>query len=275
MMDSLLQPLMAVLIYPGALLSLGLSLLAGRVLMGGGSGGRALGGLGVALRDRGGLPYAIAVALGLIALSLLPWPPISGAGFAQRDAWLLWSVVEAGSLLALLPGLLQPSVVARPALRAVQLGISGRLPIWVALGVISQIGGRAMLPPTAAQVLAALATLLALPAAAGMPPFGPGMFDSGIGSADESVLDDRQAALLRWARRLHAIFWLALVATVYLPLPALQWWVDLLLRLLVVIALAALVRASRGLAVNRTLPSALRWCWWVALPCAVAALFLV
>ena len=43
------------------------------------------------------------------------------------------------------------------------------------------------------------------------------------------------------------------------------------MRLGLIIALAALVRVSQGRFVNLTLPTALHWCWWLALPCALVA----
>jgi hypothetical protein len=188
----------------------------------------------------------------------------------------LWSVVEVGALLLVLPGLLAARPDAsRAAVREAQLGLSGRLPIWVALAAVSFLSSAAApFPPNRARLVAALATVLAVPAAAGWPPFGTSMptLQSGlIAAPGEHWLGDEDAALFRWARRLQAIFWLALVATVYVPLPRLEWWLELALRLLVIAGLAALVRGSRGLFVNRTLPAALRWCWLLALPIALLA----
>jgi hypothetical protein len=80
--------------------------------------------------------------------------------------------------------------------------------------------------------------------------------------------------LLELNGRVQTIFWLALLATVLVPLPRVDPWIELLLRSGILIAGAALVRAARGRFVTATMPVALRWCWWMALPCAVAALLL-
>jgi hypothetical protein len=159
--------------------------------------------------------------------------------------------------------------------REAQLGLSGRLPIWVGLSVALEVhspSNAAVFPPRAAFGLAALAALLALPAAAGWPPFGyAAIRNAAPALAGDYLLDDKQAALARWTRRLQSIFWLALLATIFVPLPPLAWWSELLIRLGLIIALAALVRGSQGRFVNLTLPTALHWCLWLALPCALVA----
>ncbi len=60
----------------------------------------------------------------------------------------------------------------------------------------------------------------------------------------------------------------------FVPLPPLAWYGELLMRIAVVAGLALIVTVVEGLLVNRTQPAALRWCWWLALPCAVAAVVL-
>jgi uncharacterized protein YhhL (DUF1145 family) len=211
---------------------------------------------------------------------MLPWP----APWAPRrdfDLWLVWGIVEASALASVLPGLLSSSTTSsRAAVREAQLGFSGRLPIWLAaastLLVRNQAGAPRSIPLASAVVIAALAALLALPAAAGWPPFGTVVLGRGA-TATSSVdeLSDQEAALAGWARRLLSIVWIALLATVFVPLPPLSWWAELLMRLGLIVAIASIARGLSGLAVQRTLPTALRWCWWIVLPLALAAVALL
>lgn len=268
--------LLSMLVYPGLLLALLLALGVGRVLGGPATGGRAFDGFRDALAGRGPLGSAASAVLALIALTQLSWPAAPWQTAGAPRPWLLWALVEGSSITALLPGLASalPSV-SRAAVREAQLGLSGRLPAWIGLAVALQARANYGAENLPALVLALSAALLALPAAAGWPPFGaliPGQGAS-FGSG-ETWLDDRAAALARWARRLRSIFWLAFVATVLAPLPPLPWWTQLLMRFALVIALAAIMRGLQGSLVNRTLPAALRWCWWLALPLAILAVAL-
>jgi hypothetical protein len=120
--------------------------------------------------------------------------------------------------------------------------------------------------------MAALAAVLAFPAAAVWAPFGYEPFGN---SGALPALQPEDAALAAWAQRLRTIFWLALFATVFVPLPPLGWWIALPVRLGLLAGMAAIVRGMEGLFVNRSLPRALRWCWYLALPCALAAIVLV
>ena len=276
MMDNLLRDAFSLLIYPGLLTTLLLSLLVGRLLGGPASGGRAFGAVGAALRGRASLRHVVAPALALIAIGSLPWPTLPWQAQARLDPWRLWALVEASSLAIILPGLAsQSSLASRAAAREAQIGVSGRLPIWIGVSVVATAAGSGR-SAAFAIALAAGAALLAAPAAAGWRPFGgvaPGPDTTDAPS--QGVSTGSQAALAHWTRRLLAVFWLALLATVFVPLPALAWWMALPLRLLIMLPLAAIARGSQGRFVNHTLPSALRWCWWAALPCAVAAVVLL
>jgi hypothetical protein len=270
------RTIFALLFYPGLLTSVLLALVVGRVLGGPASGGRAVAGLADAMAARGPIAHAAAVFLILLALGRLPWPGLPWQSRVAVDPWMLWGLVEGSAAAAVLPGLAAAApTVSRAAVREAQLGLSGRLPIWIGLSVALEARGPSnatVFPPRAAFGLAALAALLALPAAAGWPPFGyAATRNAAPALASDYPLDDKQAALARWTRRLQSIFWLALLAIVFVPLPPLRWWSELLMRLGLIIALAALVRVSQGRFVNLTLPTALRWCWWLALPCALVA----
>ena len=275
-MGNVLLNAFSLLLYPGLLASLILSLLVGRLLEGPASGGRALRALGNALRGRASLSYIIAPALALIAIGSLPWPALPWQSPVRLEPWRLWALAEGSALAVILSGMASSSsLISRAAAREAQLGVSGRLPIWIGVAVVSAAPVDARLT-AASLALAGLAALLAAPAAAGWPPFGGApLGPSSPYVPAQGVAADGPVALAQWARRLQAIFWLALLATVFVPLPALPWWVALPLRLLIMVALASIARGTRGLFVSHTLPSALRWCWWIALPCAVAAVLLL
>jgi hypothetical protein len=140
--------------------------------------------------------------------------------------------------------------------------------LWIAVAVAAAIPDAPAITQRIGAGMAVLAALLALPAAAGWSPLHHDPF--GAGGVD-ATLPPEALALAAWTRRLWSIFWLALLATVFVPLPSLAWYGELLMRIAVVAGLALIVSGVDGLLVNRTLPAALRWCWWLALPCAVAA----
>jgi hypothetical protein len=177
----------------------------------------------------------------------------------------MWALVEASALLLLLPGLAGTPAASRAAVRELQVGVSARLPLWLVTSLLLLPGSS---PDPASLLLALLAGLFALPVAGRW-----GSFDSSSLSGDV-MLSEMEAALLELHGRVQTIFWLALLATVLVPLPRVDPWIELLLRGGIIIAGAGLVRAARGRFVTATMPVALRWCWWLALPCAVAALFL-
>ena len=266
-----LQLLFAIVVYPGLVLLVLLVVVIGRALGGPGTGGRALRALGRALQGEASPALAMAVMLILLGLTRLPWPRPHWEPRASVDAMVLWALVETSALAALVPAWLGGDPAAgRAATRAAQLGASGRLVLWIAVAAVAGLSAQPSTVGLAAGV-ALLAALLALPAAAGWTPLhhdplAPGRLHTTLTADDQ--------ALAVWASRLSSVFWLALVATVFVPLPRLAWYGELLMRLALVVGLALLVRGIRGLFANRTLPAALRWCWLVALPCALGALVL-
>ena len=283
-MAAFLLDLFAALVYPGMLTALLVGLVAGRLLEGPASGGRAIRGLIDAIVGHASLAYAGAVVLALLALTRLPWPNPSwlcrgvacSVSTDPAEPWLLWALVEGSVIAATLPGLaFSMPAMSRVAVRDAQLGVGGRLVMWIGVAVALRVRGTPELasgyPLSITLAVAALGVLLAIPAAAGWPPFGYEPF--GNASRDGS-LPDEDAALVRWARRLLSVFWLALFAMVFIPLPPLPWWAELPMRLGIIAGLASIGRGLRGRFVNRTLPSALRWCWWIALPCVVVAVVL-
>lgn len=271
MSSELLLRLFGVLVYPGAVSIILFTLAAGRILGGAASGGLAFRGLAHALRGHIPPAFAAAAVLALVALSQLPWPRIPWQPHAVAHPWLLWGLMEASALLMLLPGLLSPLPLAsRTAVRELQLGISGRLPLWIGLGLVLEnvAGIGQQMPPL---MLLTVPALLAFSAAANWAPFDYAPFSVRgdaitLYPASTHHFADEVLALAQWARRVQAIFWITLIATVFVALPALTWWIALLLRLGIVVALALLARGLRGTLLNRPLVTALRWCWWLVVP---------
>ena len=276
-MAALLLDLFAALIYPGALTALLLGLVVGRLLGVSTGGGRAFRGLLGAWSGGASLAYAAAVILALLALINLPWPNLPWQTRRTADPWLLWALVETSVIAAALSGLASSTPTAsRVAVREAQLGVAGRLVMWIGAGTVLSARNAQALPAgdplLAALVVAALGALLALPAAAGWPPFSYEPFGN---TSVYAALGDEDAALAQLANRLLSVFWLALLATVFVPLPRFPWWVDLPMRLGIVAGLASIARGLRGRFVNRPLGASLRWCWGIALPCLLVAVALL
>ena len=254
------------LVYPGLLWLVLLVLGVGRVAGGPASGGQAVRGMVEAL---GGRTRASAVAVACVTLALLclPWPAVPGRSGWEPRPWAMWALVEAGAALVLLPGLAGAPAASRAASRRLQMGISARLPLWLVTSMllVSRAGAS---PGPEVLTLALFAGLLALPVAGGWGSF------EGSPLPGDTMLSSTEAALLQLHWRVQTIFWLALLATVLVPFPPMDGWLAILLRAAIIVGGAALVRAARGRFVTATLPVALRWCWWLALPCAAAAVLL-
>jgi hypothetical protein len=225
-----------------------------------------------ALRGGDGLGAVASLLLAALALALLPWP-LHPAG---ERAWighplLLWAAVEGAFLIPLLPGLLAPSPLgARGAMREAQIGVAGRCVIWLAVAAGLWLGAGWEAATLPGRLLAALAGLLALPAAAGVGPFGAER-SLNLAGAEEG-LDEQSARLLRFARTARGAVLLAALTVASLPLAATAAPVALVLAAAVFVVVAlALGRVGAG-PPRLTLPAALRWCWWRALPLAAAGL---
>lgn len=256
------------LIYPGLSWLVVLVLGVGRIAGGPASGGHALRGILAALAGRAPAARAAAVICAALALLCLPWPALPGYGRWQAHPWAMWALIEASALLSILPGLTGSPGESRAAVRELQMGVSARLPLWLVTSALL-LARPGDTPGPAVLLLALIVGLLVVPVAAGWA-----FFDR-ISVPGNAMLSETEAALVHLCWRVRTIFWLALLATVFVPVPPLGGWIEAVVRLGVVILGAALVRRVRGRLVTVSLPVALRWCWWLALPCAVAALFLL
>jgi hypothetical protein len=256
----------ALLIYPGLVLTLALGLLLGPLAGAGLPRPSILAGAGRGAEGLAGLASLLLVALGL-GLAPLPLHPAAG-----RDSVgllpLVWVLVEAAFLAPLIPAAATRMPLAvRAAAREGQLGIAGRAVVWVAIAAGLWAGSALVDLPGRLLVLAS--GLLALPAAAGLGPFGPER--SLAPDAPEEGLDGTTKALLRFTRRARAGALALLLATSAIPagLVGAPAALGLALALTLLLGLA-LRRASR--LPRLTLPAALRWCWFRALPLGLAGL---
>jgi hypothetical protein len=271
-----LQTLLSLLLYPGLALALLLALIFGWLT----EGRPQIGWLrGVAWASLDGLLSLASILLAALALALLPWPMHPAAGWTLiGDPVALWVALEGAFLLPLLPGLLAPSALGeRAAHREAQMSVAGRCVVWLALGTalwapsigsgpgagwaVSRLPGRGLL---------ALAGLLALPAAIGAGPFGAERSLNRAGA--EEGLDEATAALVRFARTLRGAVLLAMLIVVTLPSALIQPWIALLLSAGLFVVVALLLSRVAARLPRLPLPAALRWCWWRALPLAVAGM---
>jgi hypothetical protein len=267
--ESSLEILLSLLLYPGLALALVLGLLFGWLCE------RRLQ-LGwvrrAAWASPDGLLNLASILLAAAALALLPWPLHPSAGWPLiGDSLVLWATLEAAFLLPLLPGLLAPSPLGeRAASREAQMSVAGRCVVWLALGAALWAGADWTARALPGRGLVALAGLLALPAAIGVGPFGAERSLNQAGA--EEGLDEATAALVRFARTLRGAALLAMLIVISLPTALIQPWVALLLSAGLFVLVALLLKRLADMLPRLTLPAALRWCWWRALPLGVAGL---
>jgi hypothetical protein len=269
---------LALLVYPGLVFALILALAFGWLV----EGRMYLGWSRAAWASLDGLTSLASVLLVALALALLPWPLHPAAGWPWIASPIaLWPALEGAFLVPLLPGLLAPSPLGgRAASREAQMSIAGRCVVWLALAMALWGGAGWTLLALPGRVLIGLAGLLALPAAIGSGPFGAERSLSAAGA--EEGLDEATTALVRFARTARGAALLAALIIASLPTAAGVWspptlaqatpvqpWVGLLLFVALFIVIVLLLRRMTGLVPRLTLPAALRWCWWRALPLAV------
>lgn len=258
--------LFALLVYPGLLLTLMLAVIF-RVVAERQSMRRSAGRLVVSGQLLLGIASMVLMAFGL---ALLPWPlhPAADWPWVGRLA-LLWVVIEGAFLLPLLPGLRSAApLVVRAASREAQLGVAGRAIIWLSMGLALSNGDAWLLLDLPGRAGLLLAGLLALPAAAGIGPFGAERNLNLTGM--EQGLDNTAAALLRFARTTRAAGLLAALIVASVHTVPTQPLFALLIMLALFVVVLLLLRQTVALP-RLTLPAALRWCWWRALPLAVVA----
>jgi hypothetical protein len=216
-----------------------------------------------------------------IGLACMPWPFLSVAP-GSPGVWVLaWAGLEAAFLLPLVPGLLAgfPPVV-RAAIREAQIGVSGRMLLWLAImvGLVLQVQGRddgslSLLLLLLAYGLAIAAAGFAFPSAitwgqfAAETSISPGGVAQGLGRS--------HVALITFVRAVRAAALLAATLVALVPAALLPVWAHLVGIGVVWVVVALGLKKSRGSFPNLPLPDALRHCWWRALPPGIAAILLL
>jgi hypothetical protein len=217
-----------------------------------------------------GLASIASMGCACLGLVVLPWPLHPAPSLVVLWFWA-WAAFEGAFLLPLLPALLAgwPPLV-RAASREAQIGIAGRMVLWLALAV-------GLLLPTGAGSLslALIAAFFVLPAALTWGPFAaetsisPGGTTDGLNSAATAL--DTLARMVRCAALLAASL-LALLPIALLPATPLFSMAGVVGVLLAFELVCRLLQRSAGRVVRHTLPAALDICWWRGLPAALAAL---
>ena len=281
----ILNSAISILLYPGLAFALVLALLLTglterRIAVGRLPGAQIL-------RSLDGLAAVASMLLAAIALALLPWPYHPALGWSLVGQPIaFWCALEGAFLLGQFPSLLVPApLAARAAARDLQMSVAGRCVFWLVVGSLLWSGAGWSLAMLPGRLLAGLAGLLALPAAIGIGPFGAERSLSAAGA--EQGLDEGTAGLVRLARGVRGAVALAalviasapltLGATMRPPMSAnamaqIEPWIALLLDVTLFTVIALLLRQVTLAMPRLTLPAALRWCWWRALPLALAGL---
>ncbi len=264
----MLQMVIALIVYPGLLLTLVLSIISTVIIR-----GRLRLHYPVLLaagRSVEGVVYSLSILLAAIGLALMPWSLHPLSPTVLRGLWA-WAAFEAAFLLPLLPALLagMPPIV-RAASREAQMGVMGRILLWIGLstGMLLPFGGDLL--HLLAYVLAALTAVLAFPVAAGWGPFAAetSLTPGGV----EYGLDIKTALLADAARTVRTTALLAASLVALIPLTVLQPWLRLILIAGLFVLICVVLRQLTGRMPRLPLPTAIRMCLWRTLPLSMAAL---
>lgn len=268
-MNTLLQQLIAALLYPGMLTTMLLTLAVIGITQLRAPGGGLSRGFLAALQGKTSLNLALAALLALIAPAFLPWAGSPLATPRLGQLWLAWALLETSFILALMPGLqsLAASSV-RAAMREAQLSSAGRIVLWLALGVALWTGDNWQWNIVPARVLALIAAAMALPVALGWGSFAHDW--SLTPGGPEAELNRASAELAQWGRAIRATVLLTLIPLLGFPITAgLHWSLHVALTIATTLALAGVGRYINGSTVRQPLNESLRWCYTRALPLAL------
>lgn len=274
----ILLTLLAILVYPGLLLAVGLGAFYA-ALTGTQSANDNLKSFRKAFvpaswQSTESFVNSLSIVLSGCGLVLLPWPWHPAPNLVL---WLwAWGALEAAFLLPLFPALLTgtPPVV-RAAMRTLQIGTTGRALLWVALGVGLLLhaswfpidaNGRS---PLLAHGVTLLLALLTFPAAISWGPFAPevsitpGGTNYGLKPTIVSFVEAAESV------RIAALLATTLVALS--PISTLAAPLGLFLILAMFGAVGLLLRRLTGRFIRLTLPAAIQLCLWRGVPLGVAA----
>ncbi len=273
-MSNLGNQLIAWLIYPGMLTSLVLAVVIAWLAQLRAPGGGLRRGLQATLRGEGSSALMIAALIPLLVGATLPWPG-SPRPLAPGDLWLGWALLEVSYWLALLPALQQTTVLGvRAAMREAQLSAVGRMLVWSSLGVSVWAGTPWTWATLPVHALAALAAVLALPAAFGWGTYSPA--NDVTPGGPEAGLSQIAAQMAHWGRVIRTTVLLSVV-----PVVLQQGWPDLhyalraALVVVIMLLLAVWGRSMNGSSVRRPLLAAIRLCWTSSLPLLTIAILVL
>lgn len=269
----------AILLYPGLLFSLVPGLLFAAIVERSGWAAK-MGALWAATtRSREWsferLVSPLSVVLAGVALAVLPWP-WHPAALPPLGWFWSWAALEAAFLLPLLPALLAGSPpVVRAAIRAAQIGVVGRIALWLGLAVglvlfdnwepLNAAGHS----PLAAHLLALLAAFFAFAVAIGWGPFSDET--SLVPDGPEAGLDPVTIAAARGAALLRNGILLAATLVAVLPVGMLPPWAGLLAVFAGCVVGALLLGRLTGRYPRLTLPVILKRTLWRGLAVGAVA----
>lgn len=275
----MIETVVALVVYPGVLLTLVLGLIQAELTSGPIRARDALNSLISPgnWKSGEGLMNGISVLLAGVGLAFLPWPFLSAAPSSPATLLLAWGGLEGAFLVALLPGLVAgtPPVV-RASIRKAQVGGAGRMLLWLAIGaglVLHtnwNLWNTAGNSPLLVHLLAGLTALFAFPVAVGWGPFAP---ERSItpGGVDQG-LDSDTLVFVETARTVRNAALLAACLLALLPIGILPAFPGILLLIAGFVAVGVLLKRFEGVRPRLSLPNALSLCWWRALPLALATM---
>lgn len=275
-MNNTLNLIIAMLVFPGVLTTLVLTLLVAKVAGMNVPGGGLSRGIIATFMGRGSFLLALGAILPMLAAGFLPWAASPLPNPSPSQFWTVWALLEMSYFAAVLPSLMGLSATSvRYAMRELQLAAAGRLMVWAAI-VVSMWAGAWTAQTLPAHVLAIGAALVVLPVAVGWGAFAP---DTSLSPAGAEIDFSRHdAQLAQWGRAIRATVLVVTVAVFTLPkLPNVHWGMNVLVVIVTTLLIALMGRTLNGTTVRRTLPDALNWCFTRSLPItllAVIALFL-
>lgn len=213
----------------------------------------------------------LSIVLACVGMALLPWPIQLWVAREPAQPLAIWLAIEAAFWLPFLPGLLsRDTLINRVTMREAQVSLAGRVVVWLAIGSLMAQAQAWSLTSAPGRLLVVIAGFLALPAAMSVGPFAADRNLSPSGA--EHGLDSATGAWLRFARQVRSTVLLAALALAILPRDRVQPLAALAVWAAIVVVVGLVLRRISGTLPRLTLPTALRWCWWRALPIALVGL---
>jgi hypothetical protein len=222
-----------------------------------------------AFTEREGLLALASITLASWALALLPWP-FNPTGASNNWLWAA-AMLELAFLLPIVAALFSGApLVARAAIRELQIGSVGRAGLWVALAAGLSLGAASDLWAIVARLLIVGVGLLALPPAIGWGPFGAE--SSLVLDGPEQGLNPPTAYLARLARLVSSAVLSVALLIALLPLALAMPIIGLLMIAAGLLVIGILLRQIAGRWPRMILRDALNFCLLRVLPLSLAVL---